>query len=150
MSASEAVIVDVDGTLCDVSSVRHFVAQRPKDFQSFHSGSLSCPPHTTVLDEVRAHHRAGRTIVVVTARMYQWEDSTRAWLDQHLDVPYVGPFMRGDNDFRADVEVKRDIHAILIRDYGHRIVHAIDDNPSILALWAELGIPTTTVPGWDR
>lgn len=150
MSSREAVVVDMDGTLCDVSSVRHFVARRPKDFHAFHSGAMHCPPHQSVLDEVASHHRAGRTILIVTARMYQWEDSTRAWLDRHLHVPYQGPFMRGDTDFRSDVEVKRDIHRVLVGDYGHRIVHAIDDNPAILALWAELGISTTTVPGWDR
>lgn len=146
--ASDVVIVDVDGTLCDVSSVRHFVAQRPKDFQAFHSAALRCPPHAHVVDEVLAHHRSGRTIVVVTARMYAWEYSTRDWLERHLPVPFVGPFMRGDTDFRPDVDVKRDIYQILTRDYGHNVVHAIDDNPSILALWEELGIPTTAVQGW--
>ncbi|MFN6547899.1 LNS2 domain-containing protein [Mycolicibacterium nivoides] len=147
---TDAVIVDVDGTLCDVSSVRHFVAARPKDFDAFHCAAETCPPHTHVLDEVREHHHAGHRIVVVTARMYRWEQSTRTWLDRHMPVPYVGPFMRGDNDFRADVEVKRDIHRILTRDHGFRIVHCIDDNPEIVALWTELGIPTTVVPGWTQ
>lgn len=145
----EACIVDVDGTLCDVSSISHFVRHRPKDFFSFHSAAAECPPHQHVLDEVRKHHEAGRTIIVVTARMYQWENSTRAWLDRYMTVPYVGPFMRGDADVRPDTEVKRDIHRILTDDYGHRIVHCIDDNPAIVALWHELGIPTTVVPGWD-
>ncbi|MFA5709341.1 hypothetical protein [Mycolicibacterium sp.] len=144
----DAVVVDVDGTLCDVSSVRHLVQRRPKDFEGFHAGARSCPPHQSVLNEVNSHHAAGRTILVVTARMYQWEDSTRSWLNQHMRVPYLGPFMRGDNDFRPDVEVKRDIHRILTLDHGHRIVHCIDDNPAIVALWTELGISTTVVPGW--
>lgn len=56
--------------------------------------------------------------------------------------------MRGDDDVRPDVEVKRRIHEILLRDHDYRIVEAIDDNPSIVALWRELGIPTTVVPGW--
>lgn len=146
---TEAVVVDVDGTLCDVSTIRHLVERRPKDFDAFHAGAAQCPPHSRVVEQVREHHRAGRVIVVVTARMYQWEDSTRAWLDRHIGVPYHGPFMRGDSDFRADVEVKRDIHRVLTSDHGYRIVHAIDDNPAIVALWGELGIPTTVVPGWS-
>lgn len=143
-----AVIVDVDGTLCDVSSVRHLVVQRPKDFHGFHTAAANCPPHGFVLDEVARHHRAGRAILVVTARMYRWEESTRGWLDRHMPVPYLGPFMRGDGDVRRDVEVKRDIHRILTVDHGYRIVHCIDDNPAIVALWRELEIPTTVVPGW--
>lgn len=146
----EAVIVDVDGTLCDVSSVRHHIAQRPKNFDAFHAGSANCPPISQTLGFTEKHHAAGRMVVVVTARMYRWEGLTRTWLNKHLTVPFVGPFMRGDNDFRPDVEVKRDIHAILVGDHGYRIVAAIDDNPAIVALWNELGIPTTVVPGWDR
>lgn len=145
----DACIVDVDGTLCDVSSVSHFVRTRPKDWFSFHRAALECPPHQSVLDEVRRQHENGRTIVVVTARMYRWEESTRAWLDRYMAVPFVGPFMRGDSDARRDTEVKREIYRILNEDYGYRIVHCIDDNPAIVALWRELGIPTTIVPGWD-
>lgn len=147
---TDAVIVDVDGTLCDVSSVRHHIATRPKNFGAFHAGSAQCPPVAQTLAFIEAHHAAGRVIVVVTARMYQWEGLTRTWLNQHLTVPYVGPFMRGDDDLRPDVEVKRRIHEILVRDYRYRFVEAIDDNPSIVALWHELGIPTTVVPGWNR
>ena len=147
---AEAVIVDVDGTLCDVSTVRHHIAKRPKNFDAFHAASAQCPPIAQTLDFVERHHRAGRTIVVVTARRYQWEGLTRAWLQRHLTVPFVGPFMRGDDDVRPDVEVKRRIHEILLRDHDYRIVEAIDDNPSIVALWQELGIPTTVVPGWQH
>jgi hypothetical protein len=146
---TDAVIVDVDGTLCDVSSVRHHVARRPKNFDAFHAASANCPPIAQTLAFAEEHHGAGRVIVVVTARTYRWESLTRTWLDQHLTVPFAGPFMRGDNDSRPDVEVKRDIHAILTGDHGYRIVAAIDDNPAIVALWAELGIPTTVVPGWE-
>lgn len=149
MTQREAVIVDVDGTACDVSSVRHFVESHPKDFDAFHSGAEKCPPHAFVLEEVAEHHRSGRTILVVTARMYRWEASTRAWLDRHMPAPYEGPFMRGDRDFRPDVEVKRDIYRVLTADHEFRIAHAIDDNPAILQLWGELGISTTAVPGWD-
>lgn len=145
---TEAVIVDVDGTLCDVSSVRHHVAARPKNFDAFHAASAQCPPIAQAVAFVEKHHAAGRTVVVVTARRYQWETLTHDWLTRHLPVPFVGPFMRGDLDNRPDVEVKRDIHEILLRDHGFRIVEAIDDNPSIVALWQELGIPTTVVPGW--
>lgn len=145
----DAVIVDMDGTLCDVSSIRHFVAQRPKDFRAFHDAAFDCPPHAEALEYACAHHEAGRVVAIVTSRKYHWEKPTRDWLDRHLSVPYVGPFMRGDDDNRRDVEVKRDIYAILTGDYGYRIVGALDDNPAIVALWRELGIATTVVPGWD-
>ena len=40
-----AVIVDIDGTLVDVSSVRHHVAGPGKrNFDAFHRESADCPP----------------------------------------------------------------------------------------------------------
>lgn len=144
----DAVIVDVDGTLCDVTSVRHHVMGRRKNFAEFHRGAEQCPPHQHVVDAVIEHHEAGRQIIIVTARAYQWEESTLRWLRKVLPVPFHGPFMRGDDDYRADTDVKRDIHRVLTEDHGHTIVHALEDNPRIVELWAVLGIPTTVIPGW--
>jgi hypothetical protein len=39
-----AVIVDLDGTLCDVSTILHFVEGDEKDFPAFHTASAECPP----------------------------------------------------------------------------------------------------------
>ena len=30
-----------------------------------------------------------------------------------------------------------------------RVIHAIDDNPAVLKLWYEYGIPTTKIGHWD-
>ncbi|MER6526110.1 hypothetical protein [Streptomyces sp. NPDC001508] len=43
--------------------------------------------------------------------------------------------------------MKRDILRQLRALY--RPVHAWDDNPDVLQLWKEVGVPTTIVPGWD-
>jgi hypothetical protein len=142
-----AVIVDVDGTLCDVSSVRHHVLNRPKDFDAFHSGSLGCPPHQQALHYVEQAADNGHTILIVTGRMEMWRDVTETWLDRNMRRQWYGPWMRSQDDFRTDVAVKREIHAELSKRW--EIVGAIDDNPSIVALWQELGIPTVVMPGWE-
>jgi hypothetical protein len=56
--------------------------------------------------------------------------------------------MRGRWDERVDKEVKSDILDELLETYD--IIHAYDDNPSIIELWAERGIPYTVVPGWGE
>lgn len=55
--------------------------------------------------------------------------------------------MRPDNDFRKDYVIKKEILARLRHRYD--IVQAWDDNPAILKLWGDEGIPTIVVPGWD-
>lgn len=142
-----AVIADVDGTLANVSSIRHHVTQRPKNFDAFHAASAHVPANQDAIDYVVRHHAAGFAILVVTARMQTWAGVTKTWLERHMPVPFDGPFHRADGDFRPDVQVKRDIFRYLLRHYDIR--GAVDDNPHVVALWEELGIPTTVIPGWD-
>jgi hypothetical protein len=147
-SRRRAVIADVDGTLANVSAIRHHVASKPKNFDAFHSESANVPPNQQALDYVARHHEAGFVVLVVTARLQKWSGLTRTWLERHMPVPFDGPFHRPDGDFRPDVQVKRDIHRYLARTYDIR--GCIDDNPNVVALWEELGIPTEIVPGWDH
>ena len=148
-----AVLVDVDGTLVDVSGILHYVdgslgttkAGKPiKNFDKFHASSAFCPPNQQAIDYCERAHAAGHAIVIVTARMDQWRTATIEWLNAELDVPYVGPHMRRDRDYRKDVVVKTEIHAKLTDRYD--IVGAIDDNPNVIALWESLRIPTEVVP----
>lgn len=144
-----AVIVDVDGTLCDVSSALHHITTPgvTKDFGAFHRAAAQCPPTDWVLDWCAEQKATGHTLVVVTGRMYRHYNDTADWLVRHLPGSFVGPLMRGDDDYRPDTEVKRDIHALLTSPdyYDFEVVAAIDDRPSVIRLWRSLGIPTTVV-----
>lgn len=145
----EAVIVDVDGTLCDVRGIRHYVAGSGKrNFDAFHSASALCPPIPETLSWVEGHRRAGREIFIVTARQAKWRLLTQTWL-RKWEVSYHHLLMRHDDDFRPDVEVKTDILAY-IDTLGFNVVAAIDDNPAVIDLWRANSIPVTVVPGWDE
>lgn len=145
---STGVIVDVDGTLCDVAGVRHYVSGEHgyRNFDAFHRASALCPPVPDTLAWVGARRAEGHTVFVVTARRQRWEYLTRVWL-RKWEVSYEHLLMRADDDDRADVEVKADILQT-IRRRGFQIVAAIDDNPSVIELWRAEGIPVTVAPGW--
>lgn len=145
----DAVIFDVDGTLCDVRSIRHLVAKgsRTRNFDAFHEQSVDCPAHLHVADAARQARADGLAVLVVTARKFAWRYHTMVWLHEH-QVPYDELYMRADSDGRPDYEVKTDVLRNLRAD-GYRPVHAWDDNPSVIALWRQQGIPVTVVPGWD-
>lgn len=151
MTLPEATIFDVDGTLCDVSSIRHLILlSHPdspgyRDFAHFHQASIWCPPIPHVRDAAHALHGAGGNVVVVTARRARYRAHTEAWLDAH-GIRYAELHHRPDDDDRPDSQVKRDILADLRTRYT--IVAAWDDNPNVIALWESEGIPTTIVPGW--
>lgn len=146
-----AAIFDMDGTLVDVSNIKYHVDLNDprntghKDFASFHSASLDAPPHEWVAELARSLHAAGVAIIVVTARKFKWRYHSLIWL--HLNnIPYDLLQMRPDLDMRSDVYVKRDIFEVLSDRFRFQL--ALEDNPFILDLWEELGIPTVRVPGW--
>lgn len=148
-----AVIFDMDGTLADVSSIRHHLTKFDetkrtvvKHFHRFHAASVSVPPHQHVVNAAQTAKMLGHDILIVTARKHMWRHHTAWWLAIH-DVPSDMLMMRGDEDNRKDYEVKKDMLDTIRKAYT--VIHAWDDNPSIIKLWTEEGIPTTVVPGWE-
>ena len=142
MSRQPAVIVDMDGTLCDVSTVIHLQAE-PDGFTAFHEGCVTCPPNPAVVDWCLDHHSRGRAILIVTGRDAWARELTEQWLTEHLPVPIVGLHMRGDDDYRSNATIKREIHRTLAQDYDIRA--AIEDDPEIVGLWQDVGIAVTMV-----
>ena len=137
-SRPRARILDVDGTLCNVSTALHHIHKKPKDWDSFHRDTANCPPFQKAIDYAEEYYNKGETIIVCTGRMQKWHDVTDAYLKQHLTVPYDGPFMRQEDDFRIDVEVKREMFHYLSLSYDIR--GAIDDSPGVIKLWKSLGL----------
>ena len=142
----EAELFDMDGTLCDVRSIRHLVTGPKRNFHAFHMASASCPPHPHVVEAARRAHREGRAVLIVTARKRRYERLTSMWLALH-EVPSTEMFMRHDLDNRPDCEVKRGILARIRLRY--QPVKAYDDQPKIASLWESNGIPVELVPGWE-
>lgn len=142
----EAIIADMDGTLVRVDGIRPLL-NGPGRFHSFHMASVDCPPNQWVIDELRAHHAAGRAVLIVTARQARYRHVTAWWLALH-DVPSDAMWMRATNDSRPDHVVKAEILAKIRREWEP--VRAYDDRPEVVEVWERAGIPVTVVPGWSN
>lgn len=143
------VIFDMDGTLANVSSIRHYLKpdiHHGKDFDTFHAESVNVPPHSHVVNAAQVAKLLGHDVVIVTARKHMWRHQTAWWLAMH-GVPSDALFMRGNKDQRKDYDVKKDILSTIRQAWTP--IHAWDDNPNIIRLWNEEGIPCTVVPGWQ-
>lgn len=135
---SDAVIADLDGTLCDVTSILHHLEGEERDFWAFHAASADCPPRADVVEAVRAAHSAGRAVLIVTSREFVWRDLSLGWLAAH-DVPYQELVMRVVGDYRADHVVKAEMLDQIEAD-GHHVVEAWEDSADIIELWQSRGI----------
>lgn len=151
--ARKAVILDMDGTLCDVSSIRYFVNERDPKFSGkklwnrFHGGAIDCPPIPEAVHEYQQAKDYGFAILIVTARRDVWAMATLLWLKEN-GIEHDELYMRPRTDFRKDYEVKADILEH-IREDGYEPVLAVDDNPAVIQLWHENDIPTVIIPGWE-
>jgi len=106
---------------------------------------MSCPPHDWVVAKTHEVRANGDVPIVVTAREGIWYKQTLWWLLLN-NVDFEWLFMRNIKDYRPDFVIKEEIlNRIRVR---YNVIHAIDDNPNVLALWKREGIPTTIVPGW--
>lgn len=135
---ADAVIADLDGTLCDVTDILHFVEGEERDFSAFHAASVDCPPRLDVVDAVRTAHDAGKSVLVVTSREFVWRDLTLDWLVAH-DVPYDELVMRVVGDYRPDDVVKAEMLDQLESD-GWTVSEAWEDSADIIELWSSRGI----------
>jgi phosphoglycolate phosphatase-like HAD superfamily hydrolase len=140
----DAVIFDLDGTLCDTSAIVHLVeGDDEKDFAAFHAASADAPPNEDVVAAAREQAAQGRAILVVTSREFIWRDLSLDWLVEH-EIPFDGLYMRIVGDYRKDVVVKKDILQ-QITDDGFSVLAAWDDKESVIELWRENGIDVHVV-----
>lgn len=144
----EAVIFDVDGTLCDVRSVRQYVEAPPgqvrfkADFRRFHAESIYCPANPAVLELACRAHAAEYSVLVVTGREESWRDLTSRWLKAN-GVPFEGLYTRGLGGYRPDHVVKAEIEREISERYRARL--AVDDRSDTAAVWLAAGIATVLV-----
>jgi phosphoglycolate phosphatase-like HAD superfamily hydrolase len=148
----DAIIFDVDGTLADVSPYLYHIrniynsTNFKKDYDKFHEESICALPNQEVVEMVSKAFFDQKHVIIVTSRNEHWRGVTSYWLAKH-DIGHHALYMRKDGDFRPDYEVKKDI---LLKIKKHwRVIHAVDDNPAVLKLWYEYGIPTTKIGDWD-
>lgn len=141
-----AYIFDVDGTLANVDPYLHFVLGKERDYDAFHQASIDALPNIKVLEMLNNAVYDKHSILVVTSRKEKWRGLTSMWLAKN-DARCHALFMRANDDNRPDYEVKKDILDNINKYWT--VVHAVDDNPNVIALWEENKIPTTKIGTWD-
>jgi len=139
---TDAVIFDLDGTLCDTSGIVHLIEGDDKDYHAFHAASTNCPPHDEVADAAREQAAKGRAVLVVTSREFIWRDLSLDWLVRH-DIPYDRLYMRIVGDYRKDVVKGETLQQVT--DEGFEVLEAWDDKDTVVELWRDHGIEVHVV-----
>lgn len=129
------VIVDMDGTLADVSHRLHHLTGPKKNWKKFFGAMSDDPPSEIVMNWVKAL-AADYEVVIMTGRPEAYRSVTETWLSDH-GVRYSSLLMRRDGDHRPDHVVKREL---LDRTDKDRVAFVIDDRPSVCEMWRGCGL----------
>ena len=138
MSRPSAVLVDVDGTI----AVAH--GRSPYD-ESTVSADL---PNNDIIAVVRALHRDGHRLIVVSGRTEAARSDTSAWLERHLGVPIDAVYLRAVGDRRPDVVVKKELYRRHIEP-RYRVLCVLEDRSRVVEMWRGLGLTCLQVAPGD-
>jgi len=135
MSKRKIVVVDIDGTIADVSHRLHHIHGKKKDWKRFFEGMDRDTPITSVVDHVRKLARE-HEIVMLTGRPNSYRERTEAWL-KAFDIPHSKLLMRPAGDHRPDYVTKAELMRSLDLD---SIALALDDRPPVCVEYRKLGV----------
>lgn len=143
LSVPSTVIVDIDGTLADISHRRHFVATKPKNWAAFEKLAHLDKPFDHIVEVVRMMYSFDWKVLIVSGRGEQQRDVTEKWLEDN-DVRYHELYMRPKLDYRADDIVKSEILDTIIAT-GFEPTLVLDDRDRVLAMWRRRGLKAVQV-----
>tara|TARA_A100001035_G_scaffold89769_1_gene69987 strand:- start:4387 stop:4842 length:456 start_codon:yes stop_codon:yes gene_type:complete len=143
------VIFDVDGTLMDIEHRRHFVTQRPKDFDAFRDPEvvMQDTPNKEIFALAKALKDAGNRIIVSTGRNKRQRATTLKQLMMN-GLVFDAMYMRGDTDFRPDDELKKEF-LIKMKEDGFNPVMAVDDRQQVVDMFRAEGLRVLQVDKGD-
>jgi predicted kinase len=148
---NSVVLCDIDGTISDATHRMHFIQKGekdPVDWKKDWKGFFTQMENDTVRDSVQKiliqFYNEGRTIIFMTGRPDQYRDITLNWLSSHFLTFGYTLIMRPRGDRRPDTEVKKELFEKYFPDKS--VIHVVlDDRPSMIRTWKEVGIPVLDV-----
>lgn len=150
MTKRNAILMDLDGTLCDVSHRRHFVATKPRNWKAWNEGMPNDTPNAAVAFVFRAlynyvtSHYSNVTnsdrdadLIFVSGRSDDYREKTEEWLARHF-FEYSALYMRKYKDNRDDSIVKGEIADEI--EKTHNILMVFDDRKRVVDMWVNRGV----------
>mgnify|MGYP001566526414 CR=1 FL=1 len=143
-----AIIIDLDGTLCDTSHRVHFVKESPPNWTAFFDGCVDDTPNGAVMALYDMVRDSGTAVIFVSGRPATHRAQTEDWLERHGLNGHIELLMRETGDYRPDQIVKRELYYRYVVD-RHTILFCVDDRSVVVKMWRELGLTCFQVAEGD-
>ena len=136
-----AIIIDLDGTLCDNSHRQHLYDKEHKDWKLINAESKYDVPNDWCMEIVQLFGMNGYKIIFLTGRSAHAWDVTHEWLTRHVGFGIDWQLMmRAKQDQRPDTACKTEIFQKDILPH-YDVLYAIDDRRPVVDMWRDLGVP---------
>lgn len=143
-----AIIIDLDGTLCDVSHRVHFVKSAAPDWQGFFDACSDDTPNAAIVALIDMAAQQNIPILFVSGRPETHRTQTEDWLCLHELGDYTELLMRAAGDHRQDAVVKRELYETHIAG-RYQILFTVDDRKQVVQMWRDLGLTCFQVAEGD-
>ena len=108
-------LVDIDGTVADLTHRLHFIQDKPADWNAFFAACPSDKPIPEVIEVIRAVGSGGHELHMLTGRSESVRYGTGVWLHNQF-IPFRSLRMRKEGDHREDAIVKSEMLDTLLTD----------------------------------
>lgn len=133
----KALIVDLDGTLCNVDHRRPLVTNGNNNWKNFFEQMTNDTPNEWCVEICNRFYPM--EILFITGRPDSYRQITDEWLGRYHFFEPALLYMRARKDFRADHIVKKEIYEKHIQS-KYEILFVVDDRASVVKMWRELGL----------
>jgi len=133
----DVYLCDLDGTLCNVSHRRQYVATKPRNWDAWNAGLVNDKPNLAVLGIITSLTYY-YPLIFVSGRSDDYRKQTEEWLEKY-DISYNALYMRKYKDHRDDVIVKGELADEIEKEYN--ILGVFDDRQKVIKnTWLSRGI----------
>jgi len=141
-----AVVIDINGTLSDVSKVVHYIQGADKDWKGFFGNMNKVPVNPMVkmfINALKAGNH-GVLVVLVSGAPDIYERQTKEWLAKH-GVKYDAIHFRPDWDKRRGYQFKKTLYEKKLKNL-YRVKLVLDDKEDACRTWTSLGLQCWKLP----
>jgi len=150
----KAIIVDIDGTIADLTHRLHFIMppNKKRNYPAFFETMAKDTPKKNVI-EIVEHLAKTYKIVLITGRPEAWRKATQDWLHEHTVEVWLASLddlhMRPDDDFISDEILKARIYDEKIKD-RYDVIGIFEDRQCVVDMWRKKGLTCFQVDQWEE
>lgn len=135
---TESVIIDLDGTLADLTHRLHHIKDGRRDWDGFFAAMAEDAPVPNIVRLAQTLADADNEIIICSGRPEAYRHVIVAWLDRHK-IPLHAMYLREDGDYRPDQIVKKEmLESIRAKGWEPWIV--VDDRQRVVDMWRANGL----------